>query len=80
MVPKVLSWLLTTVLLTTAPSADAQQSKKIYRIGYLSAGDAKSDSERSEAFRLALGKLVTSTARTSLSNSAIQERSLLNLR
>jgi putative ABC transport system substrate-binding protein len=57
MVPKVLSWLLTTVLLTTAPSADAQQSKKIYRIGYLSAGDAKSDSERSEAFRLALGKL-----------------------
>ena len=34
--------------------AEAQQSKKVPRIGYLAAGDATSESARSEAIRLAL--------------------------
>ena len=40
--------------LTTASLAQAQQAKKIRRIGYLSPGDAVSDSARAEAIRLAL--------------------------
>jgi ABC-type uncharacterized transport system substrate-binding protein len=47
-------WLLTTVLLTTAPNAPAQQRNKVYRIGYLSNSDAATDSPRAEAIRLAL--------------------------
>jgi hypothetical protein len=34
-------------------SAEAQQPAKVYRIGYLSPGDAASDSTRAEAIRLA---------------------------
>ena len=37
--------------------ADAQQPKKVPRIGYLSTGDAASESTRSEAVRLALREL-----------------------
>src|SRR4030095_2538875 len=33
-------WLLTTVLLSTAPPADAQQTKKVARIGVLSQSNA----------------------------------------
>ena len=51
---KIFVWLLATVLLTTAPAATAQQPKKVPRIGYLSTGDAASESTRSEAIRLAL--------------------------
>ena len=54
---KVLVWLLITVLLTTALSAEAQQPKKVPRIGYLSAVDPASESTRSEAIRLALREL-----------------------
>ena len=35
----ILLWLLATFLLTTAPPVEAQQSKKVPRIGYLSAVD-----------------------------------------
>jgi putative ABC transport system substrate-binding protein len=35
---------------------EAQQSTKVYRIGYLSGGDAASDSTRSEAIRQALSE------------------------
>ena len=52
-----LFWLLITVLLTTAPSGEAQQAKKVPRIGYLSAADATRESARSEAIRLALRDL-----------------------
>ena len=38
-------------------SAEAQQSKKVPRIGYLSSADAARDSARSEAIRLALRTL-----------------------
>jgi putative ABC transport system substrate-binding protein len=49
-----LFWLLATVLLTTAPSAEAQQPKKVPRLGYLSPSDPASESARAEAIRLAL--------------------------
>ena len=45
---------LATFFLTTASFAEAQQSKRIPRIGYLSGLDVASDSTRSEAIRLAL--------------------------
>ena len=51
---KLVIWLLATVLLTTAPLADAQQPKKVPRIGYLSGFDPARESTRSEAIRLAL--------------------------
>jgi putative tryptophan/tyrosine transport system substrate-binding protein len=51
---KIPGWLLTTVLLTTIPFAEAQQPTKIHRIGYLSSADAASDSVRSKGIRLAL--------------------------
>src|SRR5262245_11479917 len=43
-----------TLLLITALAAEAQQPKKIFRIGYLSAADAATESTRSEGIRLAL--------------------------
>jgi putative tryptophan/tyrosine transport system substrate-binding protein len=43
-----------TVFLLTVSSAEAQQPKKVYRIGYLSSSDPAADSTRSEAIRLAL--------------------------
>ena len=49
--------LLLTVLLITASSAEAQQPKKVPRIGYLAAIDPASESTRSEAIRLALREL-----------------------
>ena len=49
-----LFWLLITVLLTTAPSGDAQQPKKLPRIGYISANDPATESTFFEAIRLAL--------------------------
>jgi putative ABC transport system substrate-binding protein len=45
--------LLATVLLTTAPLAEAQP-KKVPRLGYLTPRDAASESSRSEGIRLAL--------------------------
>ena len=42
------------VLFALGVIAEAQQPKKVPRIGYLSGGDAASDSARSEAIRLAL--------------------------
>jgi putative ABC transport system substrate-binding protein len=46
--------LLTTLLLITLPSAEAQQPGKVPRIGYLSNSDPATESARSEAIRLAL--------------------------
>jgi putative tryptophan/tyrosine transport system substrate-binding protein len=53
---KIFIWLLAILLLTTA-SAAAQQTTKVPRIGYLSSGNATSESARSEAIRLALRNL-----------------------
>jgi ABC-type uncharacterized transport system substrate-binding protein len=45
------------VLTMCGARAEAQQPKKVPRIGYLSSGDAASESTRSEAIRLALREL-----------------------
>ena len=42
------------VMLAVALIADAQQPKKVFRIGYLSSSDPATESTRSEAIRLAL--------------------------
>ena len=48
------SILVAVVLLALGVMAEAQQPKKIPRIGYLSAQDPATDSPRAEAIRLAL--------------------------
>ena len=45
------------VLLAVTVIAEAQQPKKVPRIGYLSPSDAATESTRSEAIRLALREL-----------------------
>src|SRR5215470_10183759 len=49
--------LVAVILLTVAVVTDAQQPKKIYRIGYLSNADAAIDSARAGGIRLALREL-----------------------
>jgi len=51
------SILVAVVMLAVAVMAEAQQPKKVPRIGYLSNTDAATDSARSEAIRLALREL-----------------------
>ena len=51
------SALVAVILLAVAVIAEAQQTKKIPRIGYLSALDPASESARAEAIRLALREL-----------------------
>ena len=53
------SILVAVVLLALASLAEAQQPKKVPRIGYLSAFDPAGDSARFEAIRLALRELAT---------------------
>jgi len=48
---------LCAMLVALCSSAEAQQPKKVHRIGYLSAWDAASESSRAEGIRLALLKL-----------------------
>ena len=45
------------LLFALCPSANAQQTKKVFRIGYLSAVDPATDSARSDPIRLALSEL-----------------------
>ena len=52
--PALLSILVATLVLALGVIAEAQQPKKIPRIGYLAAGDAASESARVEAIRLHL--------------------------
>ena len=51
------SILVAVVLLALAVIAEAQQPKKVPRIGYLSSSDPATESTRSEAIRLALREL-----------------------
>jgi putative ABC transport system substrate-binding protein len=53
----VLSILFVVVLLAVAVIAEAQQAKKVPRIGYLSSFDPVTDSARTETIRLALREL-----------------------
>ena len=48
------SILVVVVLLAVGVTADAQQPKKVYRLGYLSAQELARESARAEAIRLAL--------------------------
>ena len=57
MINKTFNWILIAFLLITATVAQAQQPKKIPRIGYLSARDPASDSDRSAAIRQGLREL-----------------------
>jgi len=54
---KVLLLTLCTLLFALCVSAEAQQAKKVPRIGYLSAAEPARESARSEAIRLALREL-----------------------
>jgi putative ABC transport system substrate-binding protein len=54
---KTLLWQLATVLLATVSLSQAQQPKKIPRIGYLAAGSLAAQSARIEAFRQGLREL-----------------------
>ena len=51
------SILIAVMLLAVAVIAEAQQPKKVSRIGYLSVADAATDSARAEGIRLALREL-----------------------
>src|SRR5262245_56000233 len=52
-----LSLLIAVALVAFAVIVEAQQPKKVFRIGYLSNTDAATDSSRAEAIRLALREL-----------------------
>ena len=52
-----LAWLATPLLLVCVHPTEAQQPKKVYRIGYLSPVAAATDSRRTEGLRLALREL-----------------------
>src|SRR5262245_18510505 len=54
---KILSAVMTILFLATVHFAEAQQPKKVPRIGYLSNGDPATESTRSEPFRAALREL-----------------------
>ena len=54
---KIFVWLLTTVLLTTAPVAQAQQPKKVPRIGFLSSRSPDAEKSRLAAFQQGLQEL-----------------------
>jgi len=57
MTKKILIWLLATLLLTTAPLAEAQQPTKIPRIGYLTNASLSAVSDGLEPFRQGLRDL-----------------------
>jgi putative ABC transport system substrate-binding protein len=57
MMQKVLFFTLTAMLLALRLSAEAQQPKKVPRVGYLSVLSPSSDAARLEAFRQGLGEL-----------------------
>src|SRR5262249_6760178 len=54
---KVVCLALCTALLVLSFPTEAQQPKKVYRIGYLSSGNRASEFSRSEGIRLALRDL-----------------------
>src|SRR5882724_7680042 len=55
--PALSSILVATLVLVLGVAAEAQQPKKVPRIGYLSTGDPTSESARFEAIRLAMRDL-----------------------
>src|SRR5262250_2164931 len=57
MMRKITALAVGALFLALSGSAEAQQPKKVPRIGYLSSADAATDSARAEGIRLALRKL-----------------------
>jgi putative tryptophan/tyrosine transport system substrate-binding protein len=57
MTRKIIIALLVTLALGSVNFADAQQPKKLHRIGYLSPFDPAGDATRSDAIRLALREI-----------------------
>jgi putative ABC transport system substrate-binding protein len=77
---KMFIWILSTVLLATFFSAEAQQqSKKIPRIGYLGAASASTDAPRAEAFRQGLRDLGYIEGRNILIEYRYEERAFERL-
>ena len=54
---RILVWLLAIILLATAPAAEAQQTGKIFRIGFLDSTTAAGSAALVDAFRQELSKL-----------------------
>src|SRR5262249_38141043 len=54
---RILVWLIAIILLATAPAADAQQTGKVFRIGFLDPSTASGSAVLLEAFRQELRKL-----------------------
>jgi hypothetical protein len=75
---KVLSILYVVVLLAVSITAEAQQPKKIYRIGYLSSGIAASESTLPRPFGWLCARLAISKDRTSQSSSDMQRESVID--
>jgi len=57
MKPKCFFWLLATILLTTASAANAQPSKKVFRVGYLDGSSPSGSARLLDAFRQRLHEL-----------------------
>jgi putative tryptophan/tyrosine transport system substrate-binding protein len=57
MMKTILFWLLATAILNSAPAAEAQETGKVHRIGYLDASTASGMAVLLEAFRQELSKL-----------------------
>src|SRR5215467_5675443 len=83
MMKQKLPWcLLATLLLTTAPTSEAQQSTKVPRIGFLTGASLSSQFARNEAFRQGLrelgyveGKNIVIEWRSYRGNSIVSPRS-----
>ena len=54
---KIVAFVVAALILASVHLAEAQQAKKVPRIGYLSSADPAFESTRSEAIRLALREL-----------------------
>src|SRR5438105_1429092 len=65
MTKKILVWLLTTVFLATVSPAEAQQPKKIAKIGYLAPSTPAAAAHLAEAFRQGLRELGLSKGKLS---------------
>src|SRR3989475_9121800 len=57
MLKKILAIVLTNVILSSSHLAEAQQAKKVPRIGFLSAASSSANAARIEAFRQGLREL-----------------------
>ena len=67
-------------LLAAPLAAEAQQSGKVYRIGFISMRSGPADNPQLEAFRQGLREMGISKGRTSFSRSDMRERTCLSFR